>query len=449
MPWGVQGGPWSPGAAWGGKGGYGTPAPRAPTPSPVRSPTPGSSPIASAPLEICEDGWIFHADEYSMQEIEAYHVLGAAAGSLTEIQKVLTPEANIFLINTNYPPMMYGPFKALDTPALNVVPGLFSNRLGAQVRVAPRRKPLMEVKLGWKIPPAKKTGEEVAQLLQLLRKGVPAEARIQVAWDRAVCLEPPAKRVKVTPGGGRSDDPAQRYDLNSVVVNFANVGAAYSIKVLNRDKAKGDRLYDWEGVRRCLKHVTEELRLKATGVIHENYIAPDNGTLAYIIPEDIRAMCETIEETPRVTGKRHKSADDEMTIKCAYRRNCRWLDNDNYRDWLKLLANVKIRNWLGDCQELLQMRYFFDSCIGSFDVLEGNVPKRLLAPMTVEEREKAKALEESLAVLDPSLEDVIDEPLGSPGVDDMPDFTVEEEEEVIEDLGVAPLEMEFIEEASP
>ena len=27
-----------------------------------------------------------------------------------------------------------------------------------------------------------------------------------------------------------------------------------------------------------------------------------------------------------------RSADDEMTIKCAYHRNCRLLDNDNYKD---------------------------------------------------------------------------------------------------------------------
>ena len=28
----------------------------------------------------------------------------------------------------------------------------------------------------------------------------------------------------------------------------------------------------------------------------------------------------------------YRSADDEMTIKCAYHRNCRLLDNDNYKD---------------------------------------------------------------------------------------------------------------------
>ena len=43
------------------------------------------------------------------------------------------------------------------------------------------------------------------------------------------------------------------------------------------------------------------------------------------VPDDIAKMCETIELTPRITGPHHRSADDEMTIQCAYRRNCRFL----------------------------------------------------------------------------------------------------------------------------
>merc|ERR1712003_474406 len=122
--------------------------------------------------------------------------------------------------------------------------------------------------------------------------------------------------------------------------------------------------------------------LIAVGVVMENFWAPDNGKDYKIgIPEDIRQMCDTIEETPdlRKVGRNHKSADDEMTIKCAYRRNCRFMDNDNYRDWLQELRDVKVRRWLENCQELLQMRYFFDTDLGSFDTLDGNVPVGLLA----------------------------------------------------------------------
>merc|ERR1719235_839764 len=107
--------------------------------------------------------------------------------------------------------------------------------------------------------------------------------------------------------------------------------------------------------------------MKVVGVVYENYFGPDKSSREPRgIPDDIRRVCVAIQETPRLTGQNHKSADDEMTIKCAYRRNCRFMDNDNYRDWLKELRNEKIRNWLESCQELLQMRYFFDNQLGTF-----------------------------------------------------------------------------------
>lgn len=81
------------------------------------------------------------------------------------------------------------------------------------------------------------------------------------------------------------------------------------------------------------------------------------------LPRDIRNVCESVQETPRISGENQKSfgwtckhcwlmhcigiassrfncgdvkllrgADDEMTIKCAYHRNCCILDNDNYKE---------------------------------------------------------------------------------------------------------------------
>lgn len=97
------------------------------------------------------------------------------------------------------------------------------------------------------------------------------------------------------------------------------------------------------------------------------------------VPADISAMCESIELTPRLLGHRHKCADDEMTIKCAYRRNCRFLDNDNYQDWRSYLADESVRAWLLHCQEFLQMKFYFDSGLGEFDILEGNIPANKLA----------------------------------------------------------------------
>merc|ERR1711920_181436 len=106
----------------------------------------------------------------------------------------------------------------------------------------------------------------------------------------------------------------------------------------------------------------------------EKFNGPDNGKPTNNIPEDIRQMCVSIEETPdvRSSGKNHKSCDDEMTIKCAYRRNCRFLDNDNYRDWVREMRDDGIRRWLEYQQEALQMRYFFDTMFGDFDTLDGS-----------------------------------------------------------------------------
>uniref|UniRef100_A0A7S2VIX3 DCD domain-containing protein n=1 Tax=Zooxanthella nutricula TaxID=1333877 RepID=A0A7S2VIX3_9DINO len=185
-----------------------------------------------------------------------------------------------------------------------------------------------------------------------------------------------ARTDKFVPG---QDKEGRQYNLQLVVVNFANVGASYASTVLKKDNKRGDRLFDWEGVRKCLKCLTQELGLQAVGCIMENYWGPDNGSAQKPIPDDIRAMCSSIQETPSLTGKNHKSADDEMTIKCAWRRNCRFMDNDNYRDWLKEMRDNRVRNWIENHQEMLQMRYFFDSDLGTFDTLDGNVPMGLLA----------------------------------------------------------------------
>eukprot|EP00419_Tripos_fusus_P035250 CAMPEP_0172779728 /NCGR_PEP_ID=MMETSP1074-20121228/202569_1 /TAXON_ID=2916 /ORGANISM="Ceratium fusus, Strain PA161109" /LENGTH=484 /DNA_ID=CAMNT_0013616693 /DNA_START=27 /DNA_END=1477 /DNA_ORIENTATION=+ len=175
------------------------------------------------------------------------------------------------------------------------------------------------------------------------------------------------------------DNEGRPFDLQRVVVNFANVGSTYGERVLKRDK-KRQHLMDYEGVRRCLKHLTEKRGLKVVGVVYENFKAVnERGEECWSPPSDIDAMCESVELAPRVTGKQHKSVDDEMTIKCAYNRNCRFLDNDNYREWLAKMPNEVIRKWLESCQEFLQMRFYFDTGLGTFDTLDGNVPAAALA----------------------------------------------------------------------
>jgi len=205
----------------------------------------------------------------------------------------------------------------------------------------------------------------------------PSAASI-LAKQRAVLSPGPLSGVPITTPAP-CDNEGRPFDLQRVVVNFANVGSTYGDRVLKRDKRK-QTLMDYEGVRRCLQHLTQKRRLNVIGVVYENFKAVNEfGKEFWSPPKDIEAMCESIQLTPRVTGTQHKSADDEMTIKCAYNRNCRFLDNDNYADWLHKMPNQVVRKWLESCQEFLQMRFYFDSGLGTFEILDGNLPAAALA----------------------------------------------------------------------
>lgn len=177
------------------------------------------------------------------------------------------------------------------------------------------------------------------------------------------------------------DAEGRQYDLQRIVVNFANVGQAYATKVMKRDPAKASWLFDWDGVRRCVTYLTKKLEFKVVGVIYENHWGTDRDSQQKVeCPGDIKRMCESVEETPRIQGSNHSNADVEMTIKSAYHRNCRFMDNDNYKEWKQHLRDERCRKWLDNCQDLLQMRFFFDSGVGVFETLDGNIPPGLLAP---------------------------------------------------------------------
>eukprot|EP00930_Biecheleria_cincta_P026959 TRINITY_DN18942_c0_g1_i1.p1 TRINITY_DN18942_c0_g1~~TRINITY_DN18942_c0_g1_i1.p1 ORF type:complete len:1138 (+),score=223.52 TRINITY_DN18942_c0_g1_i1:3-3416(+) len=176
------------------------------------------------------------------------------------------------------------------------------------------------------------------------------------------------------------DNEGRPCDLSRVVVNFISVGSRFGEVVLKRDRSK----FDYEGVRRCLQLLTHKFGLIVIGVIYENFRSADEyGNWSWEVPADIQQMCESIELTPRVTGQHQRNAHDEMTIKCAYRRNCRFLDNNNYKTWLAMMKDEEIRAWLRHCQEFLQLRFFFDGGVGAFDLLDGNIPARwCTAPLT-------------------------------------------------------------------
>jgi len=47
------------------------------------------------------------------------------------------------------------------------------------------------------------------------------------------------------------------------------------------------------------------------------------------------------------------------------------LDNDNYRDWTKHHPDYEIRRWLKQSRRCVQMNYYFDFSLGSFETLDG------------------------------------------------------------------------------
>lgn len=59
-----------------------------------------------------------------------------------------------------------------------------------------------------------------------------------------------------------------------------------------------------------------DLGAKVNGkTLNENFRDFDNGSSRHTsMPEDISNVCESVEETPRLTGRCHSSADDETTI---------------------------------------------------------------------------------------------------------------------------------------
>merc|ERR1719317_362925 len=66
-----------------------------------------------------------------------------------------------------------------------------------------------------------------------------------------------AKRAR-TASAGHVDHEGRQFDLNQIIVNFANVGSYYGTKILGREKPLGGGaewlgFVDWEGVRRCCR----------------------------------------------------------------------------------------------------------------------------------------------------------------------------------------------------
>jgi len=170
-----------------------------------------------------------------------------------------------------------------------------------------------------------------------------------------------------------TEDIRPSLDLGTIVVNFNNVGCSYGTKVL---RVTHGCKFHWEGVRKCVHFLTASRGLRVIGVIFENWRGMDGPSDRCQdvsgVPADIAEMCEFIEEVPRIAQNHQRSADDEVTIKLAFRRQCRMLDNDSYRDWKRCLTDRDIRSWLQAHSVDLMVNYFFDSELGHFEILDGN-----------------------------------------------------------------------------
>lgn len=171
----------------------------------------------------------------------------------------------------------------------------------------------------------------------------------------------------VIPKAAVSQEREGEHDLSQVVVNLINVGVNYGKNVLRLES----RMFHWEGIRRCVQHLTRERGLKVIGVIFREWKGldgcPDQLREVLGIPQDIRDTC-VIQEVDRV-GIR--SADDEVVIRMARVRRCFFVDNDLYRDFEHDHPNPEIRHFLKNSKDHLHMRYFFDVERGDFAIFDG------------------------------------------------------------------------------
>lgn len=167
-------------------------------------------------------------------------------------------------------------------------------------------------------------------------------------FRRAACEEPPP------PCSFRKADP------RTFVVNFGNIG-----------KSRGD--FDWNNVRKCVLHLHER-NFDVVGVVFENFWGQDSeGRPSTMLPQDIHDLCKAVLFTPRIHNSGYEDVEEEMTLKCAYARNCRYLglvEAKFYNRW-RHLRKPGMASWLWHYRDLLHVRYFFED--GHFHLIEGNM----------------------------------------------------------------------------
>uniref|UniRef100_A0A7S2JEQ9 Uncharacterized protein n=1 Tax=Alexandrium andersonii TaxID=327968 RepID=A0A7S2JEQ9_9DINO len=116
------------------------------------------------------------------------------------------------------------------------------------------------------------------------------------------------------------------------------------------------------------------------GVVPEDFQAQDSGSGHRCgLPFDIQLLCECVEEALPEPHSGEPGAAREMAIERAYEKNCFYVDSGNGA--APLVCEPKCRFWLERCRDLLHVRYFYDSTLGTFDVFDGNVGPPTLTRM--------------------------------------------------------------------
>jgi len=217
----------------------------------------------------------------------------------------------------------------------------------------------------------------MAPVAQHATLGAPAVPKLVIAPGMT-----PFKPAGLPVPQAARDLEGRSYDLHSVVVNFVDVGRAYVMGVLMKNpEYEGDDV-DWEGVRRCVRYLRTEREMDVFGIVPESFQAHDSGSGRRTkLPEDILLMCEQVEEAEREPYAGEQGSSRETTVQRAYEKNCLIVDSSVNDFRVPLAVEQKTRAWLQRCVELLQLRYYFDSKLATFDVFDGNVETGKLARM--------------------------------------------------------------------
>lgn len=270
--------------------------------------------------------------------------------------------------------MPFRPAKLLPTDLI-LEPGVTPPALATEKRPAVSSPDLANAG-----PPPKAARVDISKPGDLLRHMTSALRKMTVNGekthtnDMAVAREP-EREVSLT----LSDNDGRPYNWKNVVVNFAGIGAAFVRALRGKDPKKEYRVFDWEGVRLCVRHLTLELGLKVIGVTSEGLLGPDKGSTRRLsLPVDIKLMCETIEVADNLSEQHPRYAGRVMTLMVAWQKNCRFI-SDDIGDRPQQLCNSECQSWLRAARRMLLMRFFFDPRLGRFETPDGDTPAGVIA----------------------------------------------------------------------